>query len=441
MKVNHSIVLGVFGGMLCAVGSAHAEVTLTNLGVLGTVGSNYSSAVSTNSDGSVIVGSSSTTNGNVVFRWTPSTGMQPLILTPMSAYDKCGRVSSDGTTVAFSTANTPYRGFQWSVTEGVAFMPSLPPIFGGSFEGTEAVDVSAGGAVIVGNQVGGNAARPVRWMSTGVEDIGGTVGIWSWAAAISDNGSVILGNRMIPQSSGPPYVSQHLRAATLGNGDPQLLPILTEASLPSLASDLSADGATICGSCTRPSGGTAAVRWWKWGCCVVAEDLGVIQGWPSAPTGTIYYGATGISGDGRIIVGHASCKCAAGYEYRSFVWTAALGMTDLNSLLSTFGIDMTNTELIIAHAISADGTTIVGSGRFAGQYRAFAIHGLHLVPDPCLGDISGNGGVDGVDLTVLLGQWGTDGTGGEFFGDVNYDGVVNGADLTFVLGGWGPCPN
>ena len=51
-----TIVLGVFGGMLCAVGSAHAEVTLTNLGVLGTVGSNYSSAVSTNSDGSVIVG-------------------------------------------------------------------------------------------------------------------------------------------------------------------------------------------------------------------------------------------------------------------------------------------------------------------------------------------------------------------------------------------------
>ena len=59
--------------------------------------------------------------------------------------------------------------------------------------------------------------------------------------------------------------------------------------------------------------------------------------------------------------------------------------------------------------------------------------------DPCPGDISGNGGVDGVDLTVLLGSWGTDGTGGEFFADINNDGIVNGADLAVVLTGWGPC--
>ena len=68
------------------------------------------------------------------------------------------------------------------------------------------------------------------------------------------------------------------------------------------------------------------------------------------------------------------------------------------------------------------------------------------VPDvcelgPCPGDISGNNAVDGVDLSVLLGVWGTDGSGGEFDADVTNDGIVNGADLTIILGGWGPCPN
>ncbi len=58
----------------------------------------------------------------------------------------------------------------------------------------------------------------------------------------------------------------------------------------------------------------------------------------------------------------------------------------------------------------------------------------------CVGDISGNGVVDGVDLTLLLGVWGTDGIGGEFDADITNDGIVGGADLTVLFSGWGPCP-
>ena len=60
--------------------------------------------------------------------------------------------------------------------------------------------------------------------------------------------------------------------------------------------------------------------------------------------------------------------------------------------------------------------------------------------DQCPGDISGNGVVDGVDLTLLLGVWGTDGIGGEFDADITNDGIVGGADLTVLFSGWGPCP-
>jgi len=48
-------------------------------------------------------------------------------------------------------------------------------------------------------------------------------------------------------------------------------------------------------------------------------------------------------------------------------------------------------------------------------------------------DLNGDGVVDGADLGLLLGQWGTDGPA-----DLNNDGVVDGADLGLLLGAWGP---
>jgi len=50
-------------------------------------------------------------------------------------------------------------------------------------------------------------------------------------------------------------------------------------------------------------------------------------------------------------------------------------------------------------------------------------------------DISGNGIVDGEDMALLLGSWGTNNAAA----DVNGDGVVEGADLAILLVFWGPC--
>ena len=52
----------------------------------------------------------------------------------------------------------------------------------------------------------------------------------------------------------------------------------------------------------------------------------------------------------------------------------------------------------------------------------------------CPGDANGDGSVDGSDLAVVLGAWGTAG------GDLNEDGQTDGTDLAIVLGAWGPCP-
>ncbi len=61
------------------------------------------------------------------------------------------------------------------------------------------------------------------------------------------------------------------------------------------------------------------------------------------------------------------------------------------------------------------------------------------IPDPCdcSGDLNFDGFVDGVDLSLLLNNWGL--TGPAVLGDINRDGVVDGADITSVLIFWGEC--
>lgn len=53
---------------------------------------------------------------------------------------------------------------------------------------------------------------------------------------------------------------------------------------------------------------------------------------------------------------------------------------------------------------------------------------------PCPADLSNDDVVDGADLAVVLGSWGSPGA------DLNGDGTTDGADLAAVLGSWGACP-
>ncbi|MFO0872365.1 MAG: M12 family metallo-peptidase [Phycisphaerales bacterium] len=57
-------------------------------------------------------------------------------------------------------------------------------------------------------------------------------------------------------------------------------------------------------------------------------------------------------------------------------------------------------------------------------------------PAPCPADLNANGIVDGADLGVLLGAWGTNNAAA----DLDHNGVVDGADLGLMLGAWGACP-
>jgi len=58
----------------------------------------------------------------------------------------------------------------------------------------------------------------------------------------------------------------------------------------------------------------------------------------------------------------------------------------------------------------------------------------------CFEDANADGNVDGVDLAVLLSQWGNC-SPAACQCDFNSDGAVNAADLALLLSMWGPCLN
>ena len=61
---------------------------------------------------------------------------------------------------------------------------------------------------------------------------------------------------------------------------------------------------------------------------------------------------------------------------------------------------------------------------------------MPLAAGDCIGDLDGSRTIDGGDLSVLLGSWGTRSA----IADLDGSGLVYGADLGLLFANWGPCP-
>ena len=64
--------------------------------------------------------------------------------------------------------------------------------------------------------------------------------------------------------------------------------------------------------------------------------------------------------------------------------------------------------------------------------------GASALAGECAGDFSGDGIIDGADLSELLARWGS--CPESCVHDLDGNGVIDGADLTVLLGYWGACP-
>lgn len=91
-----------------------------------------------------------------------------------------------------------------------------------------------------------------------------------------------------------------------------------------------------------------------------------------------------------------------------------------------------------AFAAVTAATPLPADRRWAIQHGPTSVT-LVVVPAlPCAGDLDLDATVGPIDLALLLGAWGTDGSSAA--ADLNEDGTVSAPDLAILLGAWGPCP-
>jgi hypothetical protein len=105
------------------------------------------------------------------------------------------------------------------------------------------------------------------------------------------------------------------------------------------------------------------------------QPLGLLKG------GTASYGSA-ISGDGSTLVGSGDSTVGGG----AIIWSAALGLLDLNEYLPFLGADLTGWRLDVASAISDDGLTIAGWGLHNGVTEAW----VATIPGPCYANCDGS---------------------------------------------------
>jgi len=186
---------------------------------------------------------------------------------------------------------------------------------------------------------------------------------------------------------------------------------------------------------------------------------------PPAGTGPCEYGFSIAALGDAVVVGAPGLPRDGGIVGGAFVY---LDGTDLDGVLTSpiasMGLVGTRVAVTAASIVASGPALSIASANYAGELVAIdrtldcntsgtpdaieIANGTLVdgnedgVPDACqcLPDLSGDGVVSAADLALILGFWGTDGSG-VIDADLDDDGVVSASDLALVLGNWGPCPN
>ena len=270
--------------------------------------------------------------------------------------DAIGLLNGDGFATAYAVSGNGQivvgnvfdsvgdHAVKWTPNGGLQELSPLPT----STIGAVAYSVSHDGSFISGASDDAGSTHAVRWSAAGgMQDLGLLPGgTYSQGFAISANGNVVagFGDSSIGEI-GFRWTAQH------GMQPLQLLNPLDFSA----GYAVSANGAFIAGY-----SGFTAVRWNAGG---QPTDLGLLSG------GTISSGFA-ISGSGQI-VGGLGDNAAGGAS--ATIWTARLGLRDLNELLPALGVDTTDWQLEVTTGISTDGLTWCGQGVHQGEYRGWVL--------------------------------------------------------------------
>jgi len=364
------------GTLVCAIcmhssSAFAAPYTFTPLGDLpGGIFSSEANAIS--ADGSVVVGRGNVNvfvsgGEGVAFRWTRDGGMDALGDLPGGSLKSIARgVSADGSVIVGqgNTAAGP-EAFRWTAAGGMVGLGDLP----GGNVGSGAFDVSADGSVIVG--VGnlklsspGLGGDPFRWTSGGgmvnLGDLQPSGPFPGFASGVSADGSIVAGR-----------VSR-FKAFRWNSADGLVgLDELPGGPALNQANAVSDDGSVIVGQLS-----SGAFRWTSSDGMV---SLGLLPGGGQVPGEILRIvgsGSNDVSADGSVIVGYSTSASSV----EAFLWTSGGGMQNLRDLLIAGGATgLTGWTLSEATGISADGRTIVGFGTNPlGEREAW----IATVPEP-----------------------------------------------------------
>jgi uncharacterized membrane protein len=298
-----------------------------------------------NADGTVGTGLANISTGSTIndvravpMRWTPLGGVQNLTSAAGQGHD----ISADGSVVvgqwSDSSSGASLNSFRWTSATGMVSLPLLP------------------GATASGNvQV---------------------------AYAISNNANVIVGRTRNGDTT--PIGVAYAWTESLGIRQLALLPGATGANVNTaraIAWGANQDGSVIVGEARDSLTGLNAALWTfdtTTGGSTLT-NLGDLPGAPSTnPTGLPNARARDVSADGKVVVGVGQSEL--GNE--AFIWIEGQGMFSLRNYLTTnLGLsNLTGWTLSDATGISDDGRTIVGLGIVGGRTTAF----VAVVPEPAI---------------------------------------------------------
>lgn len=324
----------------------------------------YSFAHAVSADGTTVVGHSYQGFGEEeAFRWTAAGGMQGLghLAGGLARRSDAYGVSADGSVIVGESTSTGAptlaEAFRWTSTDGLQPLGFLP----GGIGYSRAQGVSANGETVAGWSYSGSGTgllptEAFRWTSAaGIQGLGDLRGgvFNSYASGVSGDGSTVVGMGSIIEGRAVRWTAAGLQS--LG-----VLPGGTR----SFATAASYDGSVIVGDGDF-SDRTEAFRWTSAG---GMQGLGV-------PPGGIVSRAAAVNGDGSVIVGHTATL--AGGD--AMIWDQRRGMRSIAAILSASAALPTGWTLLSATGVSADGRTIVGYGvNPAGETEAW----IAVIPEP-----------------------------------------------------------
>lgn len=331
------------------------------LGFLPTGTSSSASAIS--GDGRTIVGGSQ----GSAFVWTRDTGMIRLGHLPGGASSsRATAVSDNGLVVVGTSPNAAGdQGFVWTVDDGMRPLNALLAEYGlalPNWYSSYVTGVSADGKAITGYGASSSGPEAFRLSPDSLIGLGDLPGGFtaSYGNAISSDGSTVVGY------SSTSFGNAQFRW-TEGSGMQNLVPAGKSGNR---ATAVSADGSVVVGNTPTEFAGGHAFRW--------TDETGSqllttteLQPWSSY--------AFAVSADGAVVAGQMNTTASSAVE--AFVWTEGTGYVRISDALERSGINLHGWHLTTASGISADGRIVVGTGRNpAGSSEAWRAE-LTLQPD------------------------------------------------------------